>query len=241
MRYRADYDGRMPPAHLTALVTNIGGTNFFGDPHFRLVWSDDRKSPITGLWVDWPAGSAKKPLDRPLRRVFEMRMKPRYGARGVWVLEKWAHPRMYGPRGTWYSPTYLGGTLICQRNNSDEAYKVYASQGEYPSRGEYEYTGFAFTEQELSAHVLATLIRQYTVQDYALPTDPMNRARRLAWLGQQQAEASEIAWEKIARETIDEAMPAFDMNPRLGYGKKHEPYINQVAKRLRIAEHTGVS
>lgn len=59
-------------------LVRAGGTNPFGQPNFRLIWSEDRLEIAYG------------------------QQKKRYGeSRNRWMLEKWCPPEMYGSQEEW--------------------------------------------------------------------------------------------------------------------------------------------
>jgi hypothetical protein len=87
------------------------GLNPFGEPIFRVVWSDSRKYMIGGLWDGVRA---------------EYRWIPKYEY-SAWVLERWLSALEYGGTPQQYELQQRdeeSGLLVC---------------GPYPERGEYEF------------------------------------------------------------------------------------------------------
>ena len=66
------------PAWVNPLLERIGGKNPYGQPNYRIVWSEDR--------MEWRFDEHKR----------------KYGdGRDRWVLEKWVAPQEYGSRQEW--------------------------------------------------------------------------------------------------------------------------------------------
>ena len=68
--------------HLQAHLTRIGGRNLWGEPNFRVVWSNDR--------LKWNGTPLYK---QPARR-------------DRWIIECYRPPAFYGSRETWETTTY---------------------------------------------------------------------------------------------------------------------------------------
>lgn len=90
---------------------SIGGSNPYGEPKFRLVWSQTRTEITGGIW-EKPDGTKQA----------EMRTVLKYGLDPCWVLEKWIAPDC-GPE---------------QWRRTNEIAPDVSLLGPYPSRGTYE-------------------------------------------------------------------------------------------------------
>ena len=235
---RKAYNGRQAPAYLTALITKIGGTNFYGEPNFRLVWASERLTPSGGTWVDWDKNLSTKDRqerrgNKPIRRVAEVRMIRRYGPAQGWLLEKWCPPSIYGSPRRWYSPVIIGGTMILV----DGGTRRLPSQGSYPSRGDYEYTGFGFTTEELSEGTVIQGVQQILRGIQDLPTAPYSRLWERAAVANKAQEVIDRSYESWAMDVLSGTDMAFHGAPMAGYGKKGAPSINTTLKKLGISSH----
>lgn len=88
------------------------GKNPYGEPIFRVVWSDSRKYMLGGLWDGVTS---------------EYRWVPKYPDFHGWVLERWLSPGEYAGSRQQYDLQQRddeSGLLTC---------------GPYPDRGEYEF------------------------------------------------------------------------------------------------------
>lgn len=237
---RKEYQGTKPPRYLTDLLTKIGGTNVYGEPNFRLVRAEERLTPSGGVWLTWlPGTSAKDRNSRknaPYKRSIEIRMIKRYGPAEGWALEKWVPAKAYGTRERWYSPASIGGTILFITGQGHEMNYV-PSQGEYPSRGDYEYTGFLFQSNQLAEATVVTAMQQLIQDLEALPTDPLKRIAQRSAIARAAAEAADRQYTQWGNDLIDERMPAFGFNPMVGFGTKRPRSVNEVAKRLGIRNH----
>lgn len=229
---RKEYTGRKPPEYLVKLLNSIGGYNLFGDPNFRLVWAPDRLTPSGGTWVDWDKGLAVKQRNdavrRPIRRVSEVRMIRRYGPLQAWCLEKWCPASLYGSPKRWYSPAIIGGTMI----TVDGGLRRLPSQGSYPSRGDYEYTGFGYTDVELSEATVVTGVQQIIRGVEELPVSPYERLWKRTMVATQAANVVDQQFDSWALDVVENAQPAFGGNVMQGYGKKSTSSIETTARKL---------
>jgi hypothetical protein len=98
------------------------GTNLYGDPLFRIVWSETRTHLSGGQWTEYSDKESK----HLLREVAEYRRVPTYGSLQRWVLEKWCPPEMYGSPELW------------ELENRDEKTGLLIL-GPFPNSGEYEH------------------------------------------------------------------------------------------------------
>ncbi len=122
-RYGREYDTPVPLGVNEALV-RYGGRNIYGEPRYRIVWSERRLEAVFGEWLDWSRDAVEKDpvtgerhANTPDRRVVEVRWVPKYeaAAKERFVLEEWQPAERYGTPETW-APEL----------------------GPYPARGDYE-------------------------------------------------------------------------------------------------------
>jgi len=129
-------------------LKRLGGVNPNGDPWFRLVYGESRKSWLGGWEYDCLRDSGGTPLVDPIGRQLPLIIiqptvvVPKYWPHlDRWYLEMWNPPERYGTPETWAAdfttmvpdhegmavkgPDLPGGTLIEQL-------------GPYPERGDYE-------------------------------------------------------------------------------------------------------
>lgn len=104
------------PTEIQERLTRAGGTNQFGEPNFRCVWSGSRLGWIGGMWIE--EGTEK----------FELRKVPKYlPPWDRWLIECYRPPEFYGSKWFWDFQTRV-------RNG----FQTLPSLGPYPSRGDYE-------------------------------------------------------------------------------------------------------
>jgi hypothetical protein len=103
--------------HLQERVTQLGGTNRYGQPNFRLCWGAKRLHKIGGMF--------KHVINGQVFEVAEVRELPKYHPER-WHLERWRPAEIYGSQEDWY------------RNTWDELAQVHTC-GDYPAEGEYEH------------------------------------------------------------------------------------------------------
>jgi hypothetical protein len=98
-----------------------GGVNRFGDPNFRLSWSDSLFDWIGGKWEDRNAAGEL------VREVKELRWAVKYPwLAHRWIVEKWVAPEKFGTPETWNRQTREWG----EEGNIPQL-------GPYPDRGRY--------------------------------------------------------------------------------------------------------
>lgn len=232
------------PQYLVDLVNKIGGFNMFGSPNFRLIRAEDRRMTIGGKFTNWESHIAVKDRDRrkrtPWSTTIGFKEVPRYGPITGWVLEKWVPSVAYGSRDRWYAPASLGGTLIFVKDGLDLRY--IPSQGEYPSLGDYEYTGILFpTNEHLSEATVIGNLQDLIRSHEELPTNPMLRISRQVRATKAANEYLDKQYDEWAMDVLNEASPAFGINPMSGYGEKRSRSVNQTLKKLGIRSHSGAS
>ena len=119
----------------------------------------------------------------------------------------------------------------------DGAIRYVPSQGDYPSRGDYEYTGFAFTNEQLTEASVVPCVQALLRNLEKLPVDPARRAAQLAHVGNEAAKAADAAYENWGMELVRAKQPAFDGQIMSGYGPKRPHSSAEILKRLKIASH----
>lgn len=98
-------------------ITRAGGVNRYGDPNFKLVWSQSETHRAGGVW----------PHDRyaGYREVYLANGSPYPPRQGYWLLLEWTPPEQYGSEAAYYFLHRDETTGLC-------------SLGPYPHRGRYE-------------------------------------------------------------------------------------------------------
>lgn len=175
----------------------------------------------------------------PYKRSVGVRMIPRYGPIVGWALERWVPARAYGTRDRWYTPAVIGGTMLLVGSAADM--RRIPSQGEYPSRGDYEYTGYLYTNEQLAEHTVLPIVQALRRSVEELPVNPERRIAMRTQIAIEANKQADLAYEEWAMTVIANAQPAFNGQIMSGYGKKRPHSMNEVAKRLGIREHTGRS
>jgi len=110
------------PAAIENRVTRAGGTNRYGEPHFRVVWGGARLAWIGGKWIDRDASG------NIIREAVELRRVPKYLPLDRWHVERWLPPESYGSPEEWEAQT----------TEIEDGIRI-AALGPYPSRGDYEH------------------------------------------------------------------------------------------------------
>jgi len=102
---------REAPSWFNDELERIGGTNRYGDPLFKLVWSDDVRSIIGGAFADGFVG---------YRNVRMMRNDP------CWVLMIWEGPEAFGDPDLWNMDyrSMVNGLLDCGSFPKEGRYRV---------------------------------------------------------------------------------------------------------------------
>lgn len=111
------------------------------------------------------------------------------------------------------------------------------SQGEYPSRGDYEYAGALFQSEELSEATVIPEMQKIISDLEKLPKDPLRRMAERSMIAKAAADEADRQYEEWGNLVVSEQMPAFGFNPMVGYGAKRERSVSQMAKRLGIRNH----
>lgn len=113
------------PNDVRKYITEYGGLNLYGDPNFRIVWSNSRSTVRTKRFIDTDShgGTTRERIEtREVLKYNSPRLRDRF------IVEAW-HP-----------PSYYGSPEAWQRANTQwlDGY-VIQPVGDYPSRGDYEY------------------------------------------------------------------------------------------------------
>jgi hypothetical protein len=160
-------------------------------------------------------------------------MIPRYGPIVGWCLERWVPASAYGSREQWYSPQIIGGTMVLVRGGMERI----PSQGEYPSQGDYEYTGFLFTNDQLTETSVLGCVQALIRDREELPTNPARRIAFRTQVAAQAAAAADVAYEKWALDVIEDRQAAFNGQIMSGAGVKRPHSSAEILKKLKIGSH----
>lgn len=114
-----------PPSGVQEFLTEYGGKNTYGEPNFRVVWSNGRIVKRTRRFIDTDASG------NIVRQAVGTRTIRRYNVpslRDRFVIERWYPASFYGDPDTWqYANTkMIDGHLV-------------QPIGDYPVRGDYEH------------------------------------------------------------------------------------------------------
>jgi len=114
-----------PPPGVQEYLTRYGGRNLFGEPNFRVVWSNSRVVKRTRRFID------TDPHGNVIRQAVATKFIQRYNypaTRDRFVIERWHPASFYGDPETWqYKNTKLIDGHLVQ------------PIGDYPARGDYEH------------------------------------------------------------------------------------------------------
>jgi hypothetical protein len=105
------------PKHYQDRINRAGGRNRYGEPNFKLVWSQAFTHRAGGVW----------PHDRyaGYREVYLANGSPYPPKHGYWLLLEWTPPEQYGSEAAYYFLHRDETTGLC-------------SLGPYPHRGRYQ-------------------------------------------------------------------------------------------------------
>jgi len=171
------------------------GTNIYGDPLFRIVWSETRKHLVGGIWED----HSDKDCVNLIREVAEYRWVPVYGNTQRWVLETWCPPEKYGTPAIW------------EREFRDEKSGL-LTLGPFPSRGDYEHSyTFEYDGQYVpltpeSVEAVCYLIEKGREYSYALKKAALEEEQK----------RKDREWEERAKDIIRDAQSPFHNNTFTG-------------------------
>ena len=110
------------PVEIQERVERAGGTNWYGEANFRVVWGASRLTWIGGRWTDRDSNG------NILREAIETRRVPKYLPLNRWHIERWAPRESYGSPEQWFAQT----------TEVEDGRRI-AALGPYPSRGEHEH------------------------------------------------------------------------------------------------------
>jgi hypothetical protein len=110
-----------PPPWAAEMLTRSGGLNLYGEPVYRLVWSNNRLAWVAGRFTD------RNNEGYVIREVLAARMMPKYPVQNRWIIEQFLPAEKYGTPEGWYRNTKEWG----EEGNLPQL-------GPYPSRGDYE-------------------------------------------------------------------------------------------------------
>ena len=136
-----------PPPGVQEYLTEYGGRNLFGEPNFRVVWSNGRIVKRTRRFIDVDNHG------NVIRQAVATRWIRRYNypsTRDRFVIERWRGPEFYGDPDNW------------QRKNTKliDGHMVQPI-GDYPSRGEYEHIDTVEWVDASGKHWFAWPTREY--------------------------------------------------------------------------------
>lgn len=114
-----------PPPGVQEFLTEYGGKNIYGEPNFRVVWSNGRIVKRTRRFIDTDASG------NIVRQAVGTRTIRRYNVptlRDRFVVERWHPASFYGDPETWQhkNTKLIDGHLV-------------QPIGDYPARGDYEH------------------------------------------------------------------------------------------------------
>jgi hypothetical protein len=104
------------PQWLTDRILRVGGLNRYGEPNYRLAWSQSETHRAGGCWADHYIG---------YRRVYLANEQPNPPKKGYWMLLEWDAPETFGGEGLYY---------FLHRDDTNGLCNI----GPYPHRGRYK-------------------------------------------------------------------------------------------------------
>lgn len=136
-----------PPPGVQEYLTRYGGRNLFGEPNFRVVWSNSRVVKRTRRFID------TDPHGNVIRQAVATKFIQRYNypaTRDRFVIERWRPAEFYGDPEAWQrkNTKLIDGHLV-------------QPIGEYPARGEYEHVDTVEWVDDFGAHKFAWPTREY--------------------------------------------------------------------------------
>lgn len=120
---------REPPDWVTKRLTQVGGTNPYGKPNFRIIWGGNRTHTVTARFHDSIEVENKDGNKvGVLTELIDTRTLLKYHP-FRWHLERWCPPDTYGTEEEWF------------RNTWDPDIERH-TMGAYPVHGDYEHVFF---------------------------------------------------------------------------------------------------
>jgi hypothetical protein len=170
---------RRCPNAIQERLTRLFGKNQFGDPHWKIVWSQSAFIRLGNCWFD-KDGTER----RGYRETYVAGKAP------CWVIMRWHSPEEYGSPRTYYSSTF------------DELTQLHYV-GEYPWRGRYEVVQPLISKEirngrlEIShfpiSHYLVDTIIPMMIAYQRLSLEQKKAAREIARAAEEKAETERIA------------------------------------------------
>lgn len=190
---------RTAPQSVQDRITRAGGRNIYGWPNFRVVWGWDRLATFGGRWEDWEHDAKGRPV-RLIRVCHEYRQMPKYDDYWHWHIEKWVPASFFGGPDYWRD----------QYTERTDDGREFLELGPFPNQGEYELS-FTIEDMELTPTVVDTIVRAIEWSRYVVKKD---KARSLEALRRREAQ-KELDWHNYADAVLDDAAPAFGLQPRV--------------------------
>jgi hypothetical protein len=128
------------PPEFQERVTQAGGVNRYGEPNFKIVWSETETMRAGGEWSH--------------DGFIGYRDVPKYRGPGCWVILQWNAPELYGTPESYYVQNY------------DESSGL-QTLGEFPYRGRYEIL-YALVHKERKGNEL--IIERMPLNNFLLTT-----------------------------------------------------------------------
>lgn len=161
---------------VAAEVMRASPLNLYGEPVFRVVWSQDRLDWLAGWWNDYDSQTGVF-----IRRVFDVRRGPKYQMAPRWIVEEWKPAEFFGSREMWEQ--------VVENYAEAPGMPVRTVQmlGPYPTRGDYVHIWTCQDAEGKYMEITPTLAR-YTI-DLALQPQPTNADLR-SWKEQRKKQDS---------------------------------------------------
>lgn len=120
----ATHDLRPDPA-VQAYLARQGGSNLYGAPRFRIVWSGNRTTLSNRKWTEAATASRALKTTYGWRRTLKYKEPSRHER---FIIEMYRPPEFYGTPELWAAryEKYVDGELICPA-------------GPFPRQGDYDY------------------------------------------------------------------------------------------------------
>src|SRR5262249_48599802 len=182
-----------PPDAVARRLETYGGTNRFGEPHYRAVWGWNRLAWIGGKFED------RDEHGRLLRECVELRQEPKYPAVNRWHIERWVPPEAYR------SPP-PGSAQTVERETGISI----PALGPYPSRGDYEHCFTLETPRGEFVQLTATAAEHIARAIEWSRKHPRVKSRAQLYEREARRERSYESW---AYEPLDDAAPALHGQP----------------------------
>jgi len=190
-----------PPPGVQEFLTLHGGRNLFGEPNFRVVWSNGRIVKRTRRFIDVDNHG------NVIRQAVATKDIQRYNypaTRDRFVIERWRPPEFYGDPDTWQraNTKLIDGHLV-------------QPIGEYPTRGEYEHIDTVEWVDEAGNRSFAWPTRDYVrfVVDSSLYVQHLSVDEIAAQLEAEDERSDEALFNKILDKVKDASRPFGGIQP----------------------------